>query len=82
MIELNEVIEWLKRYSGSFINARKLARKLNVSSKVAGHVLKQLRREGYVELYNKRRGRFTIYKVNKKKLSEVQSKAVNREVLM
>ncbi len=82
MIELNEVIEWLKKYSNAFINARKLARKLNVSSKVAGHILKQLKKEGYVEPYNKRRGRFTIYKVNRKKLNETRTDSVDRKTPM
>lgn len=70
MIHVDEVVEWLRRYGGSFVNARKLSRKFNVNSKVAAHLLKQLNAEGYVNLYRRRRGRFNIYKVNKSKLNE------------
>lgn len=69
MTRLDDVVEWLRTYSSSFINARKISRKFNVNSKVAAHILKQLKIKGYVVLYRKRRGRFNIYKVNKNKLN-------------
>lgn len=69
MTHLDDVVEWLRTYGSSFINARKISRKFNVNSKVAAHILKQLRVKGYVILYRKRRGRFNIYKVNKNKLN-------------
>lgn len=70
MIHVDEVVEWLRRYGGSFVNARKLSRKFNVNSKVAAHMLKQLNARGYINLYRRRRGRFNIYKINKSKLNE------------
>ncbi|MFN3268206.1 MAG: hypothetical protein ACK416_02985 [Zestosphaera sp.] len=70
MTHLDDVIEWLKTYGSSFINARKISRKFSVNSKVAAHILKQLRIKGYVVLYRRRRGRFNIYKVNKNKLND------------
>ncbi|MEO3993617.1 MAG: hypothetical protein QN229_04900 [Desulfurococcaceae archaeon TW002] len=73
MTHLDDVVEWLKTYGSSFINARKISRKFNVNSKVAAHILKQLRIKGYVVLYRKRRGRFNIYKVNKSKLNDRMS---------
>lgn len=70
LTHLDDVIEWLRTYGSSFINARKISRKFNVNSKVAAHILKQLRIKGYVVLYRRRRGRFNIYKVNKSKLND------------
>lgn len=69
LIHLDDVIEWLRTYGSSFINARKISRKFNVNSKVAAHILKQLKTRGYVVLYRRRRGRFNIYKINKSKLN-------------
>jgi len=69
LTHLDDVIEWLRTYSSSFINARKISRKFNVNSKVAAHILKQLKIKGYIALYRRRRGRFNIYKVNKNKLN-------------
>lgn len=69
MTHLDDVVEWLRTYGSSFINARKISRKFNVNSKVAAHILKQLKIRGYVVLYRRRRGRFNIYKVNKSKLN-------------
>ncbi len=70
LTHLDDVIEWLRTYGSSFINARKISRKFNVNSKVAAHILKQLRIKGYVVIYRRRRGRFNIYKVNKSKLND------------
>ncbi|MEM0038326.1 MAG: hypothetical protein QW772_05310 [Zestosphaera sp.] len=69
LIHVDEVVEWLRRYSGSFVNARKLSRKFNVNSKVAAHLLKQLNDRGYINLYRRRRGRFNIYKINRNRLN-------------
>jgi hypothetical protein len=69
LTNLDDVIEWLRTYSSSFINARKISRKFNVNSKVAAHILKQLKIKGYIVLYRRRRGRFNIYKVNKNRLN-------------
>ncbi len=68
MARIDEVVEWLRKYSCSFINARKLSRKLNVNSKVAAHLLRQLNVRGYIVLYRRRKGRFNIYRVNRGKL--------------
>lgn len=70
MTRIDEVVEWLRRYSGSFINARKLSRKLNINSKVAAHLLRQLNVRGYIVLYRRRKGRFNIYRVNRGKLKD------------
>jgi len=73
LTHLDEVVEWLRNYGSSFINVRKISRKFGVDSKVAAHILKKLRVEGYVILYRRRRGRFNIYKVNKNKLNSKAS---------
>ncbi|MEM0474131.1 MAG: hypothetical protein QXN90_01970 [Zestosphaera sp.] len=79
MTHLDDVVEWLKTYGSSFVNARKISRKFNVNSKVAAHILKQLKIRGYVVLYKRRRGRFNIYKINKSRLNNKikSSKEVN-----
>ncbi|MEM1710563.1 MAG: HTH domain-containing protein [Sulfolobales archaeon] len=57
------VEEALKAISGEeFINARKLARKLNITTREAGRILKKLNDLGYLKIYRKRKGRFTIYR--------------------
>lgn len=60
-VELFKVLK-----NNTFINARKLARKLGISSKEAGQLLKKLRDEGFVELYTDRVGRFKVYRVRKR----------------
>ena len=50
--------------SEKFVHARKLARRLRISTKVAGHILKVLREKGVVDVWEDRRGRFKVYVVN------------------
>ncbi len=61
---IDEVLDWLRSKKVRFINARRLARAFKISSKSAGHVLRKLKELGYISIHKKRRGRFTIYKVN------------------
>jgi len=49
--------------SERFVHARKLARKLGISTKSAGRVLHQLKEEGVLRLWVNRRGRFKVYVV-------------------
>ena len=64
------IAEVLSRHN--YINARKLARELEVSTRSAGRILKLLEELGIVELYRRRRGRFWIYKVNKEVLTTLK----------
>jgi len=61
---IDEVLDWLRSKKVRFVNARRLARAFKISSKSAGHVLRKLKELGYISIHKKRRGRFTIYKVN------------------
>jgi len=65
---LEDVVDWLKRKKIRFINARRLAKAFKISSKSAGHILRKLKENGYVSIHVKRRGRFTVYKVNESML--------------
>jgi len=44
-----------------FINAKKLAKRLGISSKLAGAILKDLRDMGLVAVWNDRKGKKKIY---------------------
>jgi len=63
-MDLRKIIEWFTSEKVVFIDARKLARKFNLGTHAAGQLLRKLSQLGYVKAYRKRRGRFTIYKVN------------------
>ena len=62
--DVEDVIEWLRVRRLRFINARRLAKAFKISSKSAGYILRKLCGLGYISIHKKRRGRFTIYKVN------------------
>lgn len=62
-MDLKRVIDWMLSEGRDFIDARKLAKRFNITTHAAGRVLRRLHRLGYVEIYRKRRGRFTIYRV-------------------
>ncbi|MEM0453838.1 MAG: HTH domain-containing protein [Sulfolobales archaeon] len=62
-MELKKIIDWILSEGGEFIDARKLAKKFNITTHSAGRVLKNLQKLGYIKIYKKRRGRFTIYKL-------------------
>jgi len=64
-MDLKEVIIWLSKHDAKFINARRLAQQFNITTHLAGKILRELRKLGYVSVYRKRRGRFTIYKVER-----------------
>ncbi|MCC6022591.1 MAG: Rrf2 family transcriptional regulator [Desulfurococcaceae archaeon] len=64
-MDLKEVITWLSKHNSKFINARRLAHRFNITTHLAGKILRELRRLGYVSVYRKRRGRFTIYKIER-----------------
>jgi len=46
-----------------FVHARKLARRLGINTRSAGHILKVLRERGAITTWTDRRGRFKVYKV-------------------
>ena len=64
LLDIKEVIEWIRRQRIRFINARRVARNFKVSSKVAGYTLRRLKELGYLKVYNRRKGRFIVYKVS------------------
>jgi HTH domain. len=64
---VKSAIKWLRNSRITFVNARVLARKFNVSTFTAGKVLRYLRELGLVEVYRVRRGRFLIYRVRSKR---------------
>lgn len=61
-MDLRKVIEWILSEGREYIDARKLAKKFNITTHSAGKVLRKMCKLGYVKIYKKRRGRFTIYK--------------------
>ncbi len=65
MIDLDDVVEWLRRRKETFVNARRVAKVFKISPKMAGYLLRRLKEEGYLKVHRRRRGRFIIYKVNK-----------------
>ncbi|MCD6278493.1 MAG: hypothetical protein J7J11_02310 [Desulfurococcales archaeon] len=64
LLDIKDVIEWIRKQRLRFINARRVARNFKVSSKVAGYTLRKLRDLGYLKVYNRRKGRFIVYKVS------------------
>lgn len=64
-MSLSKIIEWILSTGRQFIDARKLAKKFNINTYTAGKILRELRKLGYIEVYRKRKGRFTIYRTNK-----------------
>ena len=69
LIDTNDVLMWLKKRKECFVNARKVAKKFKISTKMAGHILSKLKQEGYLNIHIKRRGRFIVYKVNRKRIN-------------
>ena len=65
MIDLDDIVDWLRRRKHSFVNARRVAKVFKISPKMAGYLLRRLKEEGYLKIHRKRRGRFIVYKVNK-----------------
>lgn len=63
-MDLKKVIEWVLSEGREFIDARKLAKKFNITTHAAGKILRKMCKSGYIKVYKKRRGRFTIYKAN------------------
>jgi Transcriptional regulator. len=63
---INDVIRWLSKHNVRFVNARRLAKQFNITTHLAGRILRELRKLGLVSIYKKRRGRFTIYIVEQK----------------
>ncbi len=61
-MDLKKVVEWALSEGREFIDARKLAKKFNITTHSAGKILRKMYELGYVKIYKKRRGRFTIYK--------------------
>ncbi len=51
----------------NFINSRKLAKRLGLSGRLIGKILKWMAEEGYIELYTDRIGRFKVYRVKNRK---------------
>ena len=64
LLDIKEVIDWIRKHRVRFINARRVAKNFRVSPKVAGYTLRKLKELGYLKVYNKRKGRFIIYKVS------------------
>ncbi len=64
LLDIKDVIEWIRRRRIRFINARRVARNFKVSPKVAGYTLRRLKELGYLKVYNRRKGRFIVYKVS------------------
>ncbi len=74
MVALNDVIDWIAKERLTFINARRVAKAFNVNTKVAGHLLRKLRKLGYLKVYTKRRGRFIVYKIIRPRTARRPSK--------
>ena len=66
-MDLKEVLAWIKKKKVHFVNARRVAKAFRVSPKVAGHALRKLKEAGYLKIHRKRRGRFIVYKVVRRK---------------
>lgn len=67
---VKKVLEWLEEKKFvNYVNARRIARRFGIDSRRASYVLRHLAELGYVHLYKPRRGRFNIYKVNRRRLN-------------
>lgn len=64
-INISDIIKWIKNKKLKFINARRIAKEFNTDPRLAGKILSYLSKLGVLKLYKKRKGRFSVYKVNR-----------------
>ncbi len=58
---MSTVFDWIS--SRKYVDAKKLSRKFCISPHLASKMLKDLSEVGLIEVYKRRRGRFTVYRV-------------------
>lgn len=62
-MEVRNIIDWILSEGKEYVDARRLAKRFNITTHTAGRILKNLQKLGYLKIYKKRKGRFTIYRV-------------------